>query len=99
MTFASPVKQMIFALKNMANFSEMENSDIWPDVNVDFVESLLLEASKLADSTIAPLNHIGDKVGSKLEGVDVITPPGFKVESDLPLIIKPLLDVLSIKSP
>ena len=78
MAFASPVKQMIFALKNMANFSEIENSNVWPDINADFVESLLLEASKLADSTIAPLNHIGDKVGSKLEGADVITPPGFK---------------------
>ena len=33
MTFASPVKQMIFALKNMANFSEMENSGVWPDVD------------------------------------------------------------------
>ena len=31
MAFVSPVKQMIFALKNMANFSEIENSDIWPD--------------------------------------------------------------------
>jgi len=81
MAFASPVKQMIFALKNMANFSEIENSNVWPDINADFVESLLLEASKLADSTIAPLNHIGDKVGSKLEGADVITPPGLASDS------------------
>lgn len=78
MTFASPVKQMIFALKNMANFSEMENSGVWPDVDDNFIESLLIEAAKLADTTIAPLNHSGDKIGSKLEADSVITPPGFK---------------------
>ena len=78
MTFVSPVKQMIFALKNMASFSEIEHSGVWPDINDDFIESLLVEAARLADSTIAPLNHSGDKVGSKLEADNVITPPGFK---------------------
>tara|TARA_B100000767_G_scaffold51880_1_gene47369 strand:+ start:5389 stop:7272 length:1884 start_codon:yes stop_codon:yes gene_type:complete len=78
MTFVSPVKQMIFALKNMASFSEIEHSGVWPDINDDFIESLLVEAARLADSTIAPLNQSGDKIGSKLEADNVITPPGFK---------------------
>ena len=78
MTFASPVKQMIFALKNMASFSDIEESGVWPEIKDDFIESLLIEAAKLADTTIAPLNHDGDKLGSKLLGDNVLTPPGFK---------------------
>jgi len=78
MTFASPVKQMIFALKNMASFSDIEESGVWPEIKDDFIESLLIEAAKLADTTIAPLNHNGDKLGSKLLDNNVLTPPGFK---------------------
>ena len=78
MTFASPVKQMIFALKNMASFSDIEESGVWPEIKDDFIESLLIEAAKLADTTIAPLNHNGDKLGSKILGENVLTPPGFK---------------------
>ena len=78
MTFASPVKQMIFALKNMASFSDIEESGVWPEIKDDFIESLLIEAAKLADTTIAPLNHDGDKLGSKLLDDNVLTPPGFK---------------------
>jgi alkylation response protein AidB-like acyl-CoA dehydrogenase len=69
---------MIFALKNMASFSDIEESGVWPEIKDDFIESLLIEAAKLADTTIAPLNHNGDKLGSKLLDNNVLTPPGFK---------------------
>tara|TARA_B100001059_G_scaffold67140_1_gene63887 strand:- start:195 stop:1970 length:1776 start_codon:yes stop_codon:yes gene_type:complete len=78
MTFASPVKQMIFALKEMANYSEIIESELWPDLDDNFIETLLNEAAKLADNSIAPLNQSADKAGSILSNGNVSTAPGFK---------------------
>ena len=78
MTFASPVKQMIFALKEMANYSEIIESGLWPDLDDNFIETLLNEAAKLADNSIAPLNQSADKAGSILNNGNVSTAPGFK---------------------
>ena len=78
MTFASPVKQMIFALKEMANYSEIIESELWPDIDDNFIETLLNEAAKLADNSIAPLNQSADKAGSILNNGNVSTAPGFK---------------------
>ena len=78
MTFASPVKQMIFALKEMANYSEIIESELWPDLDDNFIETLLNEAAKLADNSIAPLNKSADKAGSILNNGNVSTAPGFK---------------------
>ncbi len=78
MTFASPVKQMIFALKEMANYSDIVQSELWPDLDDSFIETLLIEAAKLADNSIAPLNQSADKAGSILNNGNVSTAPGFK---------------------
>ena len=78
MAFASPVKQMIFALKEMANYSDLVGSKLWPDLDDSFVETLLNEAAKLADTSIAPLNQSADKAGSILKNGQVSTAPGFK---------------------
>ena len=78
MTFASPVKQMIFALKEMANYSDIIESELWPDLDDNFIETLLNEAVKLADNSIAPLNQSADKAGSILNNGNVYTAPGFK---------------------
>ena len=78
MTFASPVKQMIFALKEMANYSDIIESELWPDLDDSFIETLLNEAVKLADNSIAPLNQSADKAGSILNNGNVYTAPGFK---------------------
>ena len=78
MTFASPVKQMIFALKEMANYSDIVESELWPDLDDSFIETLLNEAVKLADNSIAPLNKSADKAGSILNNGNVYTAPGFK---------------------
>jgi len=78
MTFASPVKQMIFALKEMTNYSDIVESELWPDLDDNFIETLLNEAAKLADNSIAPLNQSADKAGSILNNGNVSTAPGFK---------------------
>ena len=78
MTFVSPVKQMIFSLKEMANYSDIIESELWPDLDDNFIETLLNEAAKLADNSIAPLNQSADKAGSILNNGNVSTAPGFK---------------------
>ena len=78
MTLVSPVKQMIFSLKEMANYSDIIESELWPDLDDNFIETLLNEAAKLADNSIAPLNQSADKAGSILNNGNVSTAPGFK---------------------
>ena len=78
MAFVSPVNQMIFAATRMANFKHLKDSGVWPELNEEFLESLLKEAAKLADKEIAPLNRIGDQHGCKLQEDNVLTAPGFK---------------------
>ncbi|MEE2667782.1 MAG: acyl-CoA dehydrogenase [Pseudomonadota bacterium] len=78
MAFVSPVNQMIFAATRMANFKHLKDSGVWPELNEDFLESLLKEAAKLSDKEIAPLNRIGDQHGCRLQEDNVLTAPGFK---------------------
>ena len=77
MAFVSPVNQMIFTLSQMANYRDLEKSEIWPELNINFIKSLLEEAAKLADSEIAPLNQIGDQEGCNFSNNEVKTAPGF----------------------
>jgi acyl-CoA dehydrogenase len=44
----------------------------------DLVDSVLREAARFAEDRIAPLNAIGDRVGSRLVDGTVVTPPGWK---------------------
>jgi alkylation response protein AidB-like acyl-CoA dehydrogenase len=69
---------MIFALKEMTNYSDIVESELWPDLDDNFIETLLNEAAKLADNSIAPLNQSADKAGSILNNGNVSTAPGFK---------------------
>ena len=60
------------------NYSDIVESELWPDLDDNFIETLLNEAAKLADNSIAPLNQSADKAGSILNNGNVSTAPGFK---------------------
>jgi alkylation response protein AidB-like acyl-CoA dehydrogenase len=59
-------------LSTIAGFAQFQ------DAGADVVDSILTEAAKVADNTLAPLNRIGDTQGARLEGGKVVTSPGWK---------------------
>lgn len=78
MTFATPVRDMQFALDQMAGFQSLIRSGAYPDLSGDMVDAILAEAAKYCDQVVAPLNVGSDRTPSRLENGVVRTSPGFK---------------------
>jgi 3-(methylthio)propanoyl-CoA dehydrogenase len=69
MTYAAPLADMRLVLDTVGNLSE-EAAEV--------ADAVLEEAAKFAEGELAPLNQVGDHVGSVLENGVVRTPPGFR---------------------
>ncbi len=79
MAYHAPLKDMHFALKTAGGIDALAELPVFTETATpDMVEAVLGEAAKLAGQVWAPTNKIGDRVGAKLNGLDVVTPPGFK---------------------
>ena len=78
MTYATPLRDMRFALDHMAGFGVLEKSGGFPELSGDLVSAILEEIGKYCDQVVAPLNEISDAQGAILENGVVRTTPGFK---------------------
>ncbi len=77
MTYAAPLRDMIFTLEEIAGIGEIATLPGYADATPDLVQSVLEEAAKFAAGVLAPLNRTGDQQGSRLENGVVRTPDGF----------------------
>ena len=78
MTYAAPLRDMIFTLEEIAGIGEIATLPGYADATSDLVQSVLEEAAKFAAGVLAPLNRTGDQQGSQLENGVVRTPDGFR---------------------
>ncbi|MFN0022314.1 MAG: acyl-CoA dehydrogenase [Parvularculaceae bacterium] len=78
MPYATPVRDIRFALDHMAGFPALVRSGAYPGVNADMADAILAEAAKFSDGVIAPLNWPSDRNGARLENGLVRTSPGFR---------------------
>ena len=78
MTYQAPVDDIVFALKTVAGLDEMPSRGLYPGLDADTVVAVIEEAGKFGAEVLAPLNAIGDRIGSKLADGKVTTPPGFR---------------------
>jgi butyryl-CoA dehydrogenase len=78
MSYRAPVEDILFAMRHVTGLDQAIEQGLYPDLADGMTEAVLHEAAKLAESRIAPLNHIGDKETSRLVDGKVITPKGFK---------------------
>ncbi|HTW50604.1 MAG TPA: acyl-CoA dehydrogenase [Stellaceae bacterium] len=69
MTYAAPLADMRLVLGTLGNLSADAT---------EIADAVLDEAAKFAENELAPLNRVGDEVGSILENGVVRTPPGFR---------------------
>lgn len=78
MSFATPTRDMQYALNHMADFSRLEASGHYEDLSDDLTSAIFEEIAKFCDNEIAPMNWESDQNGAVLENGVVRTSPGFK---------------------
>jgi alkylation response protein AidB-like acyl-CoA dehydrogenase len=78
MTYATPVRDLRFALDHMAGFPALMRSGAYPDLTPDIAEAIVGEAAKFCDGVVAPLNWGSDRNPARLENGVVRTSPGFR---------------------
>ncbi len=78
MTYHAPLADMNFALKYGAALLHALEERLFGDLTMDDVEAVLTEAGRMAGEVIAPLNRVGDRVGTTFKDGAVTTAPGWK---------------------
>ncbi|HUN69048.1 MAG TPA: acyl-CoA dehydrogenase [Burkholderiales bacterium] len=77
-SYVAPLKDMRFALNELAGLAEVAKLPGYGDATPDTVDAILDEASKFATEILDPLNYPGDQEGSQWRDGAVSTPKGFK---------------------
>ncbi len=75
MTYKAPVRDLTFALDEVADFGRL--SAAFPAADAETVAAVLEGAGQLASDVLAPLNRTGDVVGARYENGGVEAAPGF----------------------
>jgi len=80
MPYVAPVKDMLFAMNELAGLSDVVAYPEYAEVgaDVDLAPAILEEAAKFNQDVVAPLNWSGDQNPSVLHDGEVYTTPGFK---------------------
>ncbi|SAL47401.1 acyl-CoA dehydrogenase [Caballeronia terrestris] len=78
MSYAAPVKDMLFVMKELADLERIAALPGFEDANLDTAQAVLDEAAKFNGEVLAPLNFEGDKNPSAWRDGEVTTTPGFK---------------------
>jgi alkylation response protein AidB-like acyl-CoA dehydrogenase len=77
-TYVAPLKDMRFALRELAGLAEVAKLPGYEEADADTVDAILEEASKFASEVLDPINYSGDQEGSKWSEGEVRTPKGFR---------------------
>lgn len=78
MSYRAPISDMLDTMRHVAGLDAMVAKGLAPELDGGLTESVLEEAGRFAADVIAPLNRIGDQVGSVHKDGTVTTPPGWK---------------------
>ncbi len=77
MSYAAPVRDLAFALTELAGIDRLTETGAFPDYDAEVMGAVLEGAAALADGVLAPLNRAGDKHGARFENGRVFAAPGF----------------------
>ena len=78
MSYAAPVKDMLFCMKELADLEAVAAMPGFEDAGLDTAEAVLEECANFNQGVIAPLNVEGDRNPSSWKDGEVTTSPGFK---------------------
>jgi acyl-CoA dehydrogenase len=78
-SYKAPVEDVMFLLNDVFHFERYNNLPGFADATPDLIEAVLLEAAKLTEDVLQPLNQIGDSEGcTRHADGSVTTAKGFK---------------------
>jgi alkylation response protein AidB-like acyl-CoA dehydrogenase len=75
--YEAPVKDMMFTLTQLADLEEVCTLPEFSDCSSELVGSVLEEAGKFATDVLAPINRVGDLIGTKIVNRQVREASGF----------------------
>ena len=78
MSLVCPVRDQRFVLDHVVRIAELAAGNRFADATPDTVDAVLEGAAQFAEGEFAPLDRIGDTVGSTWADGAVTTPPGFR---------------------
>ena len=78
MSYTAPVKDMLFAMTELADLARIATLPGFEDANLDTARAVLDEAARFNGEILAPLNFEGDRNPSAWSNGEVTTTPGFK---------------------
>lgn len=76
--YKAPIKDVRFLLNDVLNWSRLTSLPSFAEATPDLIDAVLEEGGRICADVFAPLNKIGDEVGSVWADRKVTTPPGFK---------------------
>ena len=78
-TYSAPLTDMEFVLRNFCALDDIMAMPKFADIDASSVTDVLSEAARFFEEQFAPLNKVGDVVGSHRNGDGTVTTPdGFK---------------------
>ena len=77
MPYRAPLTELRFVLDHVAGFAQVAATPRFAEASPDTVAAVLVEAGRLSEETLAPLNRVGDTHPARLENGVVRTSPGF----------------------
>jgi 3-(methylthio)propanoyl-CoA dehydrogenase len=77
MTYRAPVKDMMFAMRELANIEAVATLPGFEDAGADTAQAVLEECAKFNEGVVAPLNWAGDLKPSSWSNGKVTTTAGF----------------------
>ncbi len=78
MTYKAPLKDMLFAMKHIANIDAVAQIPGFEEAGYDTAQAVLEECAKFNEDVLSPLNWEGDKNPSSFKDGKVTTTAGFK---------------------
>ncbi|MEM9224348.1 MAG: acyl-CoA dehydrogenase [Pseudomonadota bacterium] len=78
MSYSAPVSEILHTLEEVAGLAEARTAGAVGELAREDAAAILTEAGRFADERMAPLNAVGDHHHSRLEGHNVVTPPGWR---------------------
>jgi alkylation response protein AidB-like acyl-CoA dehydrogenase len=78
MTYAAPVKDMMFVMRELASLEEIQRLPGCEDATDETVAAVLEENARFMTEVVAPLNWTGDIKPATWSNGEVTTTPGFK---------------------
>ncbi len=78
MSYAAPLKDMLFNIKYLAGIDQIQQLPGMEDAGFDTAQAVLEEAAKFNEGVLAPLNWAGDQNPTSWKDGVVTATPGFK---------------------